>query len=160
MLCRACRVSQTRGADSLEALLETQEGLAEYTGAKVALAAVGVPEERLATELADYEARPSYVRSFAYAPGPAIGLLLDRYASNWRARVRTRHDPAGLLAAALGFHADDGLEREAKTAARAYDGAAIMTAEDARASDRPTRLRAYRARVGAGPVLRLEPRRH
>ncbi|HEX9393067.1 MAG TPA: hypothetical protein VF923_00350 [Gemmatimonadales bacterium] len=158
MLFRAYRVSQTRGADSLEALLETQEGLAEYTGAKVALAAVGLPDKRLATELADYEARPSYVRSFAYATGPAIGLLLDRYASNWRARVRTRHDPAGLLAAALGFHADDGLEREAKTAARAYDGAAIMTAEDARASDRATRLAAYRARLVDGPVLVLKQR--
>jgi hypothetical protein len=114
--------------------------LAEYTGAKIGLAATGLSDKRLTAELADYETRASYVRSFAYATGPAIGLLLDRYASDWRTRVRTRHDPAGLLAAALGVHADDGLERESKTAARAYDAAAVMAAEDARAADRATRL--------------------
>jgi hypothetical protein len=158
MLFRAYRLSRTRGADSLEALLETQEGLAAYTGAKIALATTGLPDKRLTSELTDYETRASYVRSFAYATGPAIGLLLDRYASDWRTRVRTQRDPAGLLAAALGFHADDGLEREAKTAARAYDAAAVMTAEDARASDRATRLAAYRARLVDGPVLLLKQR--
>jgi len=158
MLFRAYRLSRARGADSLEALLETQEGLAEYTGAKLALAAMALPDKRLTAELADYEARPSYVRSFAYATGPAIGLLLDRYASGWRTRVRTRHDPAGLLADALGFRADDGLEREAKTAARAYDGGQVMIAEDARAADRVTRLASYRARLVDGPVLLLKQR--
>src|SRR5260221_9013811 len=140
MLFRAYRLAQTRGADSLEALIETQEGLAEYTGAKVALAATGLPDKRVATVLADFETQASYVRSFADATGPAIGLLLDRYASDWRMRVRTRHDPAGLLAAALGVRPDDGLEREAKAAARAYDAATIQTAEDARATERATRL--------------------
>ena len=140
MLFRAYRLSQTRGADSLEALLETQEGLAEYTGAKIALAATGLSDKRLGTTLADFETQPSYARSFADATGPAIGLLLDRYASDWRTRVRTRHDPAGLLAAALGFRPDDGLEREAKAASRAYDAGAITTAEDARAAERTTRL--------------------
>jgi|SRR5690348_2981924 len=158
LLFRAYRLSRYRGADSLEARLETQEGLAEYTGAKLALAATGLSDQRLATELADYEGRPTYVRSFAYATGPAIGLLLDRYAPDWRTRVRLRHDPAGLLAQALGFRADDGLEREAKSAARAYGAPAVMSAEDSRATERATRLAAYRARLVDGPVLVLKQR--
>jgi hypothetical protein len=140
MLFRAYRLSRTRGADTLEALSETQEGLAEYTGAKLALGAMGLGDKRLAAELADYEGHASYARSFASATGPALGLLLDRYASDWRTRVRTRHDPAGLLADALGFRVDGGLDREAKTAARAYDSGAITAAEDARAGDRASRL--------------------
>ena len=72
--------------------------------------------------------------------------------------AKLSHDPAGLLAAALGFHVDDGLEREAKTAARAYDATAVMAAEDARATDRATRLATYRARLVDGPVLLLKQR--
>ena len=33
------------------------------------------------------ERNPTLVRSFAYATGPALGLLLDRWAPGWQRRV-------------------------------------------------------------------------
>ncbi len=158
LLFRAYRLQRYRGADTLEALLETQEGLAEYTGTRIALAATGEPEAAATRELTEFESRSTYVRSFAYATGPALGLLLDRYAPGWRTQLRTHYDPAGLLAAALGFRADDGLEREARAAARAYGGDAVARAEDARATERDARLAAYRTSLVDRPVLVLRQR--
>lgn len=158
MLFRAVRVANHRGADTLEAALEVQEGLAEYTGARLALQATGLSEARVAQDLAAFEGRPTYARSFAYATGPAIGLLLDRYAPDWRAKVRTERDPAALLAKALGFRADDGLEREARAAARAYGGDDVGRAEDSRAAEARAHAAAYQARLVDGPVLVLRQR--
>jgi hypothetical protein len=41
------------------------------------------------------------VRSFAYATGPAYGLLLDRYRPNWRTDLQTGKTLPELLQSAL-----------------------------------------------------------
>jgi len=68
-----------------EARVERNEGLAEYTG-RVLAAAAGkgdaAPDVVAALRKADTTA--SFVRSAAYATGPAYGLLLDRWSPQWR----------------------------------------------------------------------------
>jgi hypothetical protein len=152
---RAYRERLFPGADTLEPALELQEGLAEYTGAKLALAETGAPKARVAQDLAAFEGRPTYVRSFAYATGPAHGLLLDEYAPDWRAAVRRERDTARLLARAVGFEPDSGLAAVAVARAAAYGWADIATQEDARERERRTRLDDYRRRLVDGPVLVL-----
>jgi hypothetical protein len=44
----------------------------------------------------------SFVRTFAYASGPAYGLLLDAASPGWPRTVRASDDPAALLMRALG----------------------------------------------------------
>ena len=39
-----------------------------------------------AVQLARQEEQPSFVRSFAYASGPAYGVLLDECGQKWRPR--------------------------------------------------------------------------
>ena len=71
-------------AAAAENALELNEGLAEYTGARLGLR---LPEQRLAYAtyaLARQLDAPSFVRSFAYASGPAYGLLLDEALPDWR----------------------------------------------------------------------------
>jgi hypothetical protein len=102
LLFRLRRQQIYPGADTLEAALEQQEGLAEYTGDKIALAVTGAPESRVAQALDEFESRPTFVRSLGYGTGPALGLLLDRYASGWRNRVK-EHGIAPQLAKALHF---------------------------------------------------------
>jgi hypothetical protein len=75
LIFRARRRSLSAGAAEGERQLELNEGLAEYTG----LALSGIPRsslpDRAAVHLAQSEQQESFVRSFAYASGPAYALL-------------------------------------------------------------------------------------
>ncbi|MDQ2767769.1 MAG: hypothetical protein M3Y30_11505 [Gemmatimonadota bacterium] len=84
-----------------ERALEQNEGLAEYTGVRL-----GNPTAELQTAMAlhDLDAHvhdATFVRSFAYATGPAYGLLLDRYASGWHAQLKAGDGFDAMLGRAL-----------------------------------------------------------
>jgi hypothetical protein len=153
LLFRARRRSAYPGSDSTEASLEIQEGLPEYTGQRLAMLLAGEGVSRVADFVSGYALRSSFVRSFAYATGPALGVLLDAVAPDWRARVRTRRDLSGLLADALEFTAPRDLDRAARARAPAYGLAAIDSAERARDAARARTLAEYRARLSDGPTI-------
>ena len=155
LLFRARRHALVPGADTLEAALEITEGLAEYTGVRLALALTGESPARAAQVVRGGERRASYVRSFAYATGPGLGLLLDRLRPAWRGEVRASRTLAPLLAASLGWRPPRDLARAADARARHYDGAELAAEEDARHRARAERLAAYRARFLEQPVLVL-----
>ncbi|MEO7457164.1 MAG: hypothetical protein ABIY52_12950 [Gemmatimonadaceae bacterium] len=143
-------------ADSLEPMLEMQEGLAEYSGVTLAMRATGESPGRGARRIRAFQSSPTYVRSFAYATGPALGILLDRFADGWRIQVRTTKDPARLLARAIAFTPPADLARAAERAAARHDVARIDREEAARDSVRRPMLAAYRARLVDGPALTFE----
>ena len=143
------------GADSLESQLEIQEGLAEYTGCKLALAATDRSEERVARNMEGFEKRASYVRSMAYGTGPGLGLLLDRYAAGWRRRLTPDSRLAEMLARAVRVAPPANLEAEARRRASAYRLAEIEGQEDLRERERQARAADYRARLVEGPTLTL-----
>ena len=143
------------GADSLESQLEIQEGLAEYTGDKLALAATGLSEERVARDIEGFEKRPSYVRSMAYGSGPGLGLLLDRYAAGWRRRLTLDSRLAEMLAKALRVEPPAAPEVEARRRGGAYGLAEVAVQEESRERERLARAADYRARLVEGPTLTL-----
>lgn len=150
---RADRYRRFPAAAEAEAALERNEGLAEYTGVMVGQ---DTSDARLAMarrNLSLQAGAPSFVRAFAYATGPAYGLLLDLYLPGWRDRIRQGGTPASLLAGALQL--DLAAMPEATPLAVRYDGAALLAAEHARAAARERLLAGYRARLVAGPVLHL-----
>jgi hypothetical protein len=153
LLFRARRRQLYPLADSLEPALEIQEGLAEYTGERLAMTYTGETPRRVARKVRDYQANPTYVRSFAYATGPALGVLLDRFAPDWRRRVREVRDPARMLATSIGMRVPRDLAREADRRARRYDYPTVMREEAARDSARRGPMAAYRARLVDGPTL-------
>lgn len=154
MLFRATRQGLYPGADTLEPKLERAEGLAEYTGDKLALSLTGAPVSRVA-DVRKFESQPTFVRSLGYGTGPLLGLLLDRYAAGWRARV-AHEGMARQLARALRFVPPPDRVARAERRAAAYGGDEIAAEEDARETDRQRRLTDLRARLVAGPVLVLE----
>jgi hypothetical protein len=154
MLFRARRQGLYPGADTLEPKLERAEGLAEYTGDKLALAVTGAPASRVAN-VQKFESLPTFVRSLGYGTGPLLGLLLDRYAAGWRARVG-REGMARQLVRALRFVPPADLAAAAEARAAAYGGVEVAAQEDAREQDRQRRLADLRARLVTGPVLVLE----
>ncbi|HEY3859619.1 MAG TPA: hypothetical protein VGM47_08420 [Gammaproteobacteria bacterium] len=84
LMFRNYRRSLSRKAAREERGVELNEGLAESTGIDVTLSD---PQARIAAALADMddvEKDSSYVRSFAYATGPAYAELLDAAQPAWR----------------------------------------------------------------------------
>lgn len=92
---RAWRRERVEGAAAAENALEINEGLAEYTGRRLGDATD--PARSVIVTLTDYDKSDGYVRSFAYASGPAYGLLLDDLAPGWRATLRPDSDLGAIL---------------------------------------------------------------
>jgi hypothetical protein len=156
LVFRAYRRALFPGAAAAEGALELSEGLAEYTGARLD----GRPAEALggwaAGRLEAFEARESLVRSFAYASGPAYGLLLDAADAGWRAGLPPDADLGALLARAHGLpHPAVPAEAEARRRAVGYGGAAVEAAEAERAAALEARDLELRARFVEGPRLVL-----
>lgn len=155
LLFRAQRRSLYPGSDSLEATLEIQEGLPEYTGQRLAMQLTGEGLARVARYVRDYEATPTFVRAFAYATGPAIGVLLDQFAPSWRDEVRTNRDIGALLAQAIHFQRPRNLAAVARTLALEYGWDEVDRSEAERDSARAPAMKEYRARLGDGPTITL-----
>jgi hypothetical protein len=155
LIFRALRRSLYPGSDSLEATLEIQEGLPEYTGQRLAMQLTGEGAARVAKYVRDYESTPTFVRAFAYATGPAIGVLLDQFNPTWRGAVRTNRDLSGLLAQAIRFGRRGNLAAVARSRAMEYGWAQVDSTEAGRESARAPLMREYRTRFGDGPTITL-----
>lgn len=147
------------GADSLEATLEIQEGLPEYTGQYFAMRMTNEPPARVARYVRDYEKTPTFVRAFAYGTGPALGTLLDRFSPTWRTLVRTNRDMSTLLATAIRFRVPAELATDAATRATQYGWADVDREEAARDSARAPIMREYTQRLVDGPTITFRQRK-
>ena len=150
----ARRAAYADGAEA-ERRLEMNEGLAEYTGVRVALGA-GARAGWVARALDDHEARAlgrSVVRNFAYASGPAYGVLLDGVDESWRTRLRAEDDLGELLGRAYGVAARTHDLADARGAR--YDDARVRAEERERARAEAERQAAFAQRFQTGPTLTL-----
>jgi hypothetical protein len=154
LIFRAARHAQAGEVGAAqERALELNEGLAEYTG--VRLSGALDPHRDVAATLRAAEQADVYSRMFAYASGPAYGLLLDDAAPGWREGLTAESDLGALLGAAVGFTApEDPVAVFARTAA-AYDGQAVADEELAAHEARASLTTRWSDRLVAGPVLRL-----
>lgn len=141
------------GAGDEEALLEIGEGIPEYTGVMLGLDDASARQGYALHDLEAFTSARTFVRSFAYATGPAWGILLDWTGTDWRSKIAaSRFDV--LMLRALSRSADVRLEIGPRI--EKYDPAgALRSAEQKRENDRLALLQAYRSRLIEGPVLRL-----
>lgn len=146
---RAWRRQRFQDAAVRENALEINEGLAEYTGRR--LGDAGDPAVSVIATLEDYDHRRGYVRSFAYASGPAYGLLLDALAPAWRQGLRPDSDLGTLLQHAAG---DPPLPDPA-VAGQRYGEEAIRREETTIREAHDQQAAQWRAQLVDGPLLRL-----
>ncbi|HEX6882733.1 MAG TPA: hypothetical protein VF530_05090 [Planctomycetota bacterium] len=147
---RAARRARFPAAAERENPLELREGLASYTGLRVA--------GRSASEVvADCVARrgreDNLNRSFAYTSGPLYGYLLDAAGTEWRKGLGARSDLGALLAAAHGLTPD---AARAEARAQVHGGAELRAREAQREAERQERLARFRALLVDGPVLLVD----
>lgn len=141
-------------AGSEEQALEMHEGLANFTGAALAGRDVSERATCALRELDAGEAKPTYVRSFAYSSGPVYGLLLDALAPGWRKGLTPKNDLGELLGSVVGFKTPTDVEAGAARRSSAY-GDRIVREETERESKRREKTDAARAKFVEGPTLRL-----
>jgi hypothetical protein len=153
---RARRRALFPAAAAGENALELNEGLAEYTGLRLS----GLPErvlaDRAAVELASREQSDNLSRSFAYASGPAYGILLDEAerSTGWRTRLTAASDLSELLRAAHRLRiAPEGADAESRAAR--YGSRRIVSQETALAERRAAAEARARERLVDGPTLTL-----
>jgi len=145
---RATRRDLFPMAAERETALEIFEGLAEYSGMRLAGYSDADTVEAVA---ASREDETGLVRSFAYVSGPIYGFLLDRTGVVWRDRVGSETDLGALLAESTGLSpvsTDDAVRR-----AESYGGPALLAAERERERERMEQIAAWRASLIDGPVL-------
>jgi hypothetical protein len=132
-----------------ERALDINEGLASYTGIVLAAESEADAIASALDELAGQESGESYVRTAAYASGPAYGLLLDAASPGWTRKVRASDDPAAMLMRALAIQP----AADVDAAVARYGGAEIRAAEEQREQQRQARIAELRRRFVDGPVL-------
>ena len=149
---RAYRRTLFPKAASEEREMEMHEGLAEYTGVRLSGAA-NLNEYLIEGALKQAPQKKTFVRSFAYATGPAYGLLLDSTHKEWRRGLKKDDDLGNLLIKILRIKLAAKLEVAAAARARTYDGEALIVSETDRENQQQKLIADYRARLVDGPVL-------
>lgn len=148
---RAFRRSLFAAAAEEERAMELHEGLAEYTG--VRLSGNPDPGAFVIGNMERIAKGDTLVRSFAYASGPAYGLLLDAAAEDWQRSVAQNDDLGALLAAAMQIQLPTDLLAVAEDAAKKYDGERLFASEAERERRQQAVLAGWRAKLIEGPVL-------
>lgn len=147
---RAARLALFENAVFEERALDRNEGLAAYTG--VVLGAEDV-SGYAARVLDRHDSHESLSRAYAYATGPAYGILLDQFRRTWRSELTGGAAPAELLMASFGI----GIPSASvlREAAALYGGPAIAAEEAARAQAQRARVDELQARFTSGPRVEL-----
>lgn len=150
LLFRAVRHLEFPNAAAQEAALDRNEGLAAYTGVK--LGVTENPDLYAARVLDRYDRHQALARSYAYASGPAYGLLLDDMRPTWR-RELGNSAPADLLAATLqlgGWSPSD-----VRRAGERYGASQIANEERSRAEAQRARIADLRLRFDRSQRVEL-----
>jgi hypothetical protein len=152
LLFRAYRRAIYPQAAVEERKMEMHEGLAEYTGVKLS-GSPNLNQYVVDGDLKEAANRQTFVRSFAYASGPAYGVLLDETDTNWRKSLKQEDDLGSLLQEKLAIKLPENIKAQAEKRAENYDGDKLQASETERESNRQKLLTAYRAKLVDGPVL-------
>ncbi|HET7674609.1 MAG TPA: hypothetical protein VFL54_03705 [Gammaproteobacteria bacterium] len=150
---RVYRRSLWPSAAAEEDALELNEGLAESTGIDAGLATAKVRMAAAVDDIDRHEKDPSYVRSFAYATGPAYAELLDAAAPGWRRDVNEHFDFGEAVAHRYNITMPAGSAKLAHEALQHYDGNTILAQEASRAKRVAVRNRRYTVEFIGGPTL-------
>ncbi len=145
---RRARFEKFPAAAEAEASLDRNEGMADYTGVRLFTTDASRVIERAVAGLSEGEKSPAFPRSYAYATGPAWGLLLDEFRSGWRKEIQTK-----TFEDLFARPAESRVSIERRAAG--YGGATVLADERKREEDRQRRVASYAKRFVEGRVLAL-----
>jgi hypothetical protein len=141
------------GSDRQEREMEMHEGLAEYTGVRLALN----PATQVSRTVDVLNDRPAqletFVRSFAYLSGPAYGILLDDLQSDWMSHLNADSDPGKLLQQAAKVSLSEDLQEYVAEQSSVYDGNSLWLHEKQKDEEQKQLIHGYVEKFVNGPRL-------
>jgi hypothetical protein len=155
LLFRVYRMSLWPHAAADERSLELNEGLAESTGIDASQQSTRARIAAAVQDIDRVEKERSFVRSFAYATGPAYAELLDAVQPDWRRRVTPEFAFGKTAAVAYQLAMPKPEKRLALTAIMKYAGKQIIAKENARAKATAARNARFTQALVEGPTLTL-----
>lgn len=155
LLFRAYRQSLWPEAAEQERHLELNEGLAESTGIDAVLTDSSQRVMAAMGELENCKKNPTFVRSFAYGTGPAYAELLNAANPDWRKGIGMDFDFAKAVASAYKLEPASPSEKAAMAAIAKYNGAEIISREDARQKTLDARNARFKKLLIDGPTVHI-----
>jgi hypothetical protein len=134
------------GADSSENALELNEGLAEYTGLIMANRNKANSLQHFKQSLTDFEADPSFVRSFAYHTIPMYGYLLHAIKPNWNSQINVNTNLTNYFIKAFAIALATDIKNDVELNAAQYNSQSITTEEITREEKINALVAAYKNR--------------
>lgn len=128
LLFRTYRRAMFPQAASEERDMEMNEGLAEYTGVRLS-GSPNLNQYVIDGDLKEAANRQTFVRSFAYATGPAYGILLDETGKNWRKGLKKENDLGVVLQKTLSIRLPQDIKQASEKRAKIYDGDKLQASE-------------------------------
>jgi hypothetical protein len=159
LLFRVYRMSLWPHAQTDEQSLELNEGLAESTGIDATQHSADTRIAAAIHDIGNVEEERSFVRSFAYATGPAYAELLDAVQPDWRRKVTPEFVFGKATASAYHVAMPKPDRNRAMAAITKYGGNKIFAQEDARAKATATRNARFTKALVDGPTLTLPLRK-
>ena len=87
-----------------ETAFEIHEGLAQYTGRRLAISTDSIYLRYLEQDLNAYMEKRELVRNYAYFSGVLLGYLLDKSGNDWRRKINENSDLGLMLQNAYDIH--------------------------------------------------------
>jgi hypothetical protein len=144
LIFRSYRHQLFLGADTLENLLELNEGLAEYTGLVISNRTTKNASEHLVKSIQDFFHKPTFIRSFAYQTIPAYGYLLANENPLWNKEITIRTNLTRYFIKAFGVTIPLDLEKEILSISTKYDGLEITAEEQHREENHKKLIEGYK----------------
>lgn len=155
LLFRVYRMSLWPNAAADERSLELNEGLAESTGIDSSQHKADARISAAMHDIDSVEKDRSFVRSFAYATGPAYAELLDVVQPDWRRKVTPEFAFGRAVATAYHLVMPKPDRNRATAAIMEYGGKQIVAQEDTRAKVTAARDARFTKALTLGPTLTL-----
>ena len=143
------------GSEHSERSLEMHEGLAEYTGVALSAQDSATAAARAIEMIDQYDGIGGFVRTFAYASGPAYGVLLDLAGSDWRTGLDSEDDFTGLILQSYQLDLPTSIATWARRMQRNYSDSEMQDEESAKAKQKGLEQAAFRAKFLDERVLIL-----
>ncbi len=152
---RKYRHSLYPGADSTENLLELNEGIAEYTGSVISGRTEKQSTEHFVESINSFYSYPTFVRSFAYQTIPVYGHLLAPIKKRWNREITLKTNLTDYFIRAFKISIPDDLKRSTDLILNQYNGAVIVSEENAREEKKEKVIADYKSKFITQPHFEL-----
>lgn len=117
-----------------ETAFEIHEGLAQYTGRKMAVLTDSIYLRFLEQDMDAYMGKEDLVRNYAYLSGVMLGYLLDKSGNDWRRQINGNSDLGLMLQSAYNINLPSNMDMHFQESKDNYAYDEIISFEDRRDS--------------------------